>query len=75
MIKLKIEKIGDSLETAWPQGALDHLRAKEGDTLRVVETRAGFLVVKSGDPVEEAVAAMEEAIDLYQNAYRELAKK
>ncbi|HYC64545.1 MAG TPA: AbrB family transcriptional regulator [Reyranellaceae bacterium] len=72
---MKIIKSGDSLVTPWPDEALAHLQAKEGDTLHAIETPYGILVTKEDPGFAKTMAAAEEAFRRYANAYRELAKR
>jgi len=75
MFRLKIRKVGDDLVAAWPEEALAHLKAKEGDELLLMETPTGFSIWRSDSDFAETMEIAEEIMDRYADAYRELAKK
>lgn len=75
MAALKLRAIGNSVGVVLPKDLLARLRIGEGDTLQVVETPDGGLLLTTHDPeVEEQLALGRDLMKRYRETFRALAK-
>ena len=75
MHKLRLRRVDGALITDWPDEALAHMKAREGDELYAFETPFGVLVTSVDLPLREVTEAAEKVFRRNAEAYRELAKK
>ena len=74
-IETKVRKIGNSLGIVLPKEALNALKVEEGATLYLTEAPQNSLRVTPGKPsFPEMMAIVEDGMQRYRNALRELAK-
>lgn len=74
-MQTKVRKIGNSYGIILSQEALSTLHVKEGDSLYLTEAPGGKLTIHSGNPsFEEKMEIVDDLIQRYGNAFRELAK-
>ncbi len=74
-MQLTITKIGTSAGIILPKAALQQLKAKQGQKVYLTEAPGGGLKLTRFDPeFEEQVRHAYEAMDLYPDAMKELAK-
>ena len=73
-MKLKIQKIGDSISASIPQEILEQMNLGEGDSLYVTQTSDGIYLTPNDLEFETAMKAAKDISDRYRNALQELAK-
>lgn len=73
-MKLKIQKIGDSLGASIPQEILEQMNVGEGDDLYVTQTPNGIYLTPNEPEFEIAMEAARNITNRYHNAMKELAK-
>ena len=73
-MKLKIQKIGDSISASIPQEILEQMNLREGDSLYITQTADGIYLTPNDPEFETAMKAANNISDRYQNALQELAK-
>jgi len=74
-MKTKVRKIGNSYGIILPKEALHQLQVKEGDALYIVDAPEQSVQLSPKDPsFDEKMQRVEDLMDRYQNALRELAK-
>jgi putative addiction module antidote len=73
-VKLTVRKIGNSLGVILPREALNELGLREGDSITLTETPAGYSITGYDPEFENAIKIAEEGMRRYRNALRELAK-
>lgn len=74
-VEAKIRKIGNSLGIILPKEVLQQLNASEGGVLYLTESPDGAVRVSAQDPgFAEKARIVDELIQRYPNALRELAK-
>ena len=72
-MKLKVQKVGNSLGIVLPKEALARLNATEGDTLVFTEEPgSGFRVTHDKEVFARQMAVAEDLAKRYQNAIRKL---
>jgi putative addiction module antidote len=74
MRTVKIRRIGNSLGATLPREVLERLKAGEGDTVFLTETRDGFELTPYNPEFGASLKAFERTRKKYRNALRELAK-
>jgi putative addiction module antidote len=74
-IETKVRRIGNSLGIVLPKEALSALKVEEGATLYLTEAPENSLRVTPGKPgFAEKMVIVENLMQRYRNALRELAK-
>ncbi len=73
-MKLKLRKTGNCLATTWPKEILNRLNVGEGDTLHVVETPHGVLVMPYDPKFEKTMETARIVMARDRQALKELAK-
>ncbi|MGD1920195.1 MAG: AbrB/MazE/SpoVT family DNA-binding domain-containing protein [Pleurocapsa sp.] len=73
-MKLKIEKIGDSISANIPQEILEQMNVKEGDDLYITQTPDGIYLTTEDPESKTVMKAAKNISDRYHNALQELAK-
>lgn len=73
-MKLKLQKVGNSLGISFPTEILEKLRLQEGDSLSLTETEEGIQLTLYDPEFERAMQLYQEGSTKYKNALRELAK-
>jgi len=74
MLKVKVRKVGNSLDAMLPSEMAARLRVKEGDSLSVTETPDGIQLSPYDPDFDMAMEAFERGRKKYRNALRRLAK-
>lgn len=74
MAELKVRQVGNSLGATLPKNVLAHLKVGEGDTLKLIETGEGYLVVRPDTKFARVMEAAERAMQRNAEAYSDLAK-
>ncbi|RAI59496.1 AbrB/MazE/SpoVT family DNA-binding domain-containing protein [Roseicella frigidaeris] len=75
MATLKLRAIGNSVGLVLPKELLGRLRVDEGDSLQVVETPDGSLLLRRHEPeIEEQLTHGRELMKRYRETFRILAK-
>lgn len=74
MTKLKIRKIGNSLGVVLPKEIIEQLKVKEGDTLDVLPTDAGFTLSVSDEEVDKLMQIAERIMEENREVLKALAK-
>ena len=67
-------EVGDDLAVVLPEPVLQHLGVREGDTLTLEETPAGFVLSRRDPHVVRQIEAARKIMERYRNELRELAK-
>jgi len=74
-VKLKVQKIGNSLGVVLPKEVVSRLKADEGDRLFLIEAPEGTHQLTAYDPgFEKKMEKAEDIVRRYRNALRVLAK-
>ena len=74
MVELKIRRFGNRLGVILPKEIIDRLRAKDGETLFLIELPDGGYRLTSDElAFEEKLVKAEDIIDRYCDTLRELA--
>lgn len=73
-MKLKVQKIGDSISASIPQEILEQMNVEEGDVLYVTQTPDGIYLTPNDPEFEMAMEAAKDITNRYRNALQELAK-
>ncbi len=73
-MKLKVQKIGNSLSASIPQEILEQMNVEEGDNLYVIQTPNGIYLTPHDPEFETVMKAAENITNRYSNAMQELAK-
>ena len=74
-IETKIRKIGNSLGIILPKEALQQLNGKEGKTVYLTEGADGSVAINQGsEEFKKDMEIVEDLMDRYHNALKELAK-
>jgi putative addiction module antidote len=74
MLQAKVITVGSETALLLPKEALERLHAKEGDTLLLTETKAGWMLTPDDAEFRKQMAIAEDIMRRYQNTLRELAK-
>ncbi|WP_439596654.1 AbrB/MazE/SpoVT family DNA-binding domain-containing protein [Falsiroseomonas sp.] len=74
MATLKLRSIGNSVGVVLPKEMLAKLDLQEGDTLEVVNTPEGFMLMAVNPEEAEQLRVGREVMKRYRNVLRELAK-
>ena len=74
IVKLKIEKIGDSISASIPQEILEQMNLKEGDSLYITQTPDGIHLTSYDPEFEKVMKTAKNISDRYRDALQELAK-
>jgi putative addiction module antidote len=75
VLELKLRKVGNSVGLVLPKDALNHLDAREGDTICVSAAPDRTLRLTPSDQAfAKQMANAEDLIKRYRNALKELAK-
>ena len=73
-MKLKIQKIGDSLTVSIPHKILEQMNMEEGDSLYITQTADGVYLTPEDPEFKIVMEAAKNISDRYSNALQELAK-
>lgn len=73
MYKTKLRAIGKSTGVILPKDLLERMNLKEGDTLTVQETRAGYLLVPYDAEFEKQMEIADKIMAQYRNTLKALA--
>ena len=73
-VKLKIQKIGDSLGVSIPHEILEQMNVAEGDSIYVVQTPDGIYLTTEDPEFKTVMETARNISDRYCNAMKELAK-
>ena len=73
-MKLKIQKIGNSLSVSIPHEILEQMNLGEGDSIYVAQTPDGIYLTTKDPEFETAMETAKNISDRYRNALQELAK-
>ncbi len=74
MVELKIRRFGNRLGVILPKEIIDRLRAKDGETLFLIEAPDGGYRLTSDEPAfKEKLVKAEDIIGRYCDTLRELA--
>lgn len=73
-MKLKIQKIGDSLGVSIPDEILEQMNLAEGDSIYVAKTSDGIYLTTEDPEFKTVMETARDISDRYRNAMKELAK-
>ena len=73
-MKLKIQKIGDSLSVSIPHEILEQMNLEEGDSIYVSQTPDGIYLTTKDPEFKTVMETARDISDRYRNAMKELAK-
>ncbi|WP_036479730.1 AbrB/MazE/SpoVT family DNA-binding domain-containing protein [Myxosarcina sp. GI1] len=73
-MKLKIQKIGNSLGASIPQEILEKMNVGEGDSLYVTQTPDGIYLTPYDPEFKTVMETAKNITNRYRNAMKELAK-
>ena len=74
MSTLKLRAIGNSIGVVLPKEILTRLKVGEGDTLHVVETKDGIMLLPLNPDVAEQIRLGREVMHQYRDTLRALAQ-
>ena len=74
MSTLKLRAIGNSIGVVLPKEVLARLKVGEGDTLHVVETKDGIMLLPLDPNVAEQIRLGREVMHQYRDTLRALAQ-
>ena len=75
MVELKVRKFGDSLGVLLPKDVIDRLRARDGESLLLIEAQGGGYRLGPCDVAfERKMAAAEDIVDRYRNTLDALSR-
>jgi putative addiction module antidote len=72
-MKVKLQRVGNSIVTSFPKEVLDRLGLVEGDTMNLVVTDDGIKLVIHDPNFDKVMAAYKLGASQYRNAMGELA--
>lgn len=72
-MKVKLQKVGNSIGTSFPKEVIDRLGLVEGDTTKLVVNDDGIKLVIHDPNFDKVMSAYKLGASQYRNAMRELA--